>query len=82
MNSSVSAVRSTKIPAELTCKLVTVRLAGRNFIEDTIGPPKKDSIQDGTCTSGIASLGISVLDFSRPAAFFLLGADDLTVFPS
>jgi hypothetical protein len=27
-------------------------------------------------------LGISVLDFSRPAAFFLLGADDLTVFPS
>ncbi len=82
VNSRVSAVRSTRHPAELTCKLVTVRLAGRNFIEDTIGPPKKDSIQDGTCTSGIASLGISVLDFSRPAAFFLLGADDLTVFPS
>ena len=48
----------------------------------TTGPPKNDSMKLGTWISGIASFGISVLDFSLPAAFFLLGADDLMVFPS
>ena len=82
VNSRVSAVRSTRHPAELTCKFVTVLFGGRNFIEETIGPPKNDSIQEGTCTSGIASSGISVLDLSRPAAFLRLGGAELTFFPS
>ncbi len=72
----------TKLTVANCCRLETILSGGRNLVELTIGPPKKDSMTVGTCTSGIASLGISVLDLRRPAAFFLLGADDRTFLPS
>lgn len=37
-----------RIPAEAIWSVDTVLLAGRNFIDETIGPPKNDSIHEGT----------------------------------
>jgi hypothetical protein len=78
----VTIHNNVRIIAADICRVWTTLSGGRNLVLVTIGPPKNDSITEGTCTSGIASLGISLLPFIFPAAFFLLGADDLIVFPS
>ncbi len=79
---NVTIDRRVSVIAADICSELTTLSGGRNLVFVTIGPPKNDSITDGTCTSGIASFGISVLPFNLPAAFFLLGADDLIVLPS
>jgi hypothetical protein len=69
----------TNVIDEANCNEVTILSGGRNFIELITGPPNIDSTHPGTCTSGMASIGISVFCFCFPAAAFLLGAEERRV---
>jgi hypothetical protein len=60
----------------------TILFGETNSRLTSTGPPKMASIQFGISTSGTASSGIPESAFRVPAAFFLLGAEDLTTFPS
>jgi hypothetical protein len=69
-------------PIAPICRFRTILFGETNFRLTSTGPPNIASIQFGMATSGTASSGMSVSAFIVPAAFFLLGADDLTTLPS